>query len=170
MKSTTFFSFGQPPNERIANWEAVVLDFVNPIRPGRWSHRKFGVSRGLGKLQREIKYALTVAFDHGGPMRIADIRDWFILRYGGNPDTDKLRPTHERSLKRALKGLIDKDEVLIIDGKGGPGDPRRYTTIECFAAATGKKVKDTAHAKAIVAELQDAVRKATSPCCHRVMA
>jgi hypothetical protein len=121
------------------------------------------LSRGLGKLQREIKHALTMAFDHGyGPMRIADIRYWFIARYGGDPESDKLRPTHERSLKRALKGLIDKDEVLIFDGKGGPGDPRRYITVECFAAATGEKVKDTAHAKAIVAELQDAVRKATA--------
>ncbi len=119
------------------------------------------MSRGLGKLQREIKRALTVMYDHGftGQMRIADIRNWFIARYGGNPDTDKLPPTHERSLKRALKGLIDRGEVLVVDGKGGPGDPRRYTTVECFAAATGQKVKDTAHAKKIVAELQDAIAK-----------
>ena len=121
------------------------------------------MSRGLGKLQRDIKHALTVMFDHGyGPMRIADIRNWFIARYGGNPDTDKLPLTHERSLKRALKGLIDKDEVLIFDGKGGPGDPRRYITVECFASATGEKVKDTAHAKAIVAELQDALTRMTA--------
>ena len=120
------------------------------------------MSRGLGKLQREIKRALTVVFDNDyGAMRFADIRTWFVIRYGGKED-DKLSPTHERSLKRALKGLIDKGEVLIIDGKGGPGDPRRYITIECFAAATGEKVKDTAHAKAIVAELQDAVMKATA--------
>jgi hypothetical protein len=122
-----------------------------------------GMSRGLGKLQREIKHALTVVFNKGyGPMRFADIRNWFIARYGGDPESHKLSPTRERSLKRALKGLTDKDEVLIFDGKGGPGDPRRYITVECFAAATGEKVKDTAHAKAIVAELQDAVRKATA--------
>jgi hypothetical protein len=117
----------------------------------------------LGKLQREIKRALTVVYDNDyGVMCFADIRNWFVIRYGGNPDTDKLPPTHERSLKRALKGLIDKDEVLIFDGKGGPGDPRRYITVECFAAATGKKVKDTAHAKEIVAELQDAIAKMTA--------
>jgi hypothetical protein len=44
-------------------------------------------------------------------------------------------------------------------GNGGPGDPRRYTTVECFASATGETVKDTAHAKAIVAEMSDALSK-----------
>jgi hypothetical protein len=118
------------------------------------------VSRGIGKLQREIKHTLTVAFDNGyGSMRIADLRNWFVVCNGGDPESDKLLPTYERSLKRALKGLIDRGEVLVVDGKGGPGDPRRYTTVECVAAATGEKVKDTAHAKKILAELQDAIAK-----------
>jgi hypothetical protein len=78
----------------------------------------------------------------------------------GNPENgDRLSPTRERSLKRALKGLVDRGDVLICGGNGGPGDSYRYTTVECFAGATGKKVKDTAHAKQIVAELQDAVMK-----------
>lgn len=118
------------------------------------------MSRGLGALQREIKKALTAAFDKGyGGMQIAELRSWFVVRDGGDPTSDKLQSTQERSLKRALKALMDRGEVLVIAGKGGPGDPRRYTTVECFAAATGTKVKDTAHAKAIVAELQDAVTK-----------
>jgi hypothetical protein len=41
----------------------------------------------------------------------------------------------------------------------GTGDPRRYTTVECFASATWETVKDTAHAHAIVAEMSDALSK-----------
>jgi hypothetical protein len=119
------------------------------------------MSRGLGALQREIKRVLDVVFEHEQwAMRFADIRSAFVVMRGGNPEQDVLTPTLERSLKRALKGLIDRGDVLIVAGKGGPGDPRRYATIECFAtAAHGKKVKDTAHAKQIIAELHDAVTK-----------
>jgi hypothetical protein len=62
------------------------------------------------------------------------------------------------TLRRAIKGLVDRGEILA-SGNGGPGDPRRYTTVECFASATGETVKDTAHAKAIVAEMSDALSK-----------
>jgi len=120
------------------------------------------MSRGLGDVQREIKRMLTVMFDtYGAVMGFTDIRACFIAKHGGDPENgDRLTPTHERSLKRALKGLVDRGDVLVVGGEGGPGDPYRYTTIEDFAGtANGKKVKDTAHAKQIVAEMQEAVMK-----------
>jgi hypothetical protein len=118
------------------------------------------MSRGLGALQREIKTLLDRSFRVGiGPLRFADIRAVSVINDGGNPETERLDPTHERSLKRALQTLVQRGEVLILSGKGGPGDPRRYTTVECFAGATGETVKDTAHAKQIVAELQGEVAK-----------
>ena len=69
----------------------------------------------------------------------------------------RLNPTFERSLKRSLKALVDRGDV-VFDGKGGQTSPYRYTTIEAFASATGEKVRDTAHAKQIIAELQAAVQ------------
>jgi hypothetical protein len=115
------------------------------------------MSHGLGALQREIKRVLTKAFELGmGPLRWTHIRGVFIVKAGGR---DKLEPTRERSIKRALKSLVDSRDVLIIGGKGGPGDPHRYVTAECFAGSTGE-VKDTAHAKKIVAELCDEAAKA----------
>ena len=88
---------------------------------------------------------------------IADLRQWLIARAGGGRE-DALRPARERSLRHAIKGLVDRGEILA-SGNGGPGDPRRYTTVECFASATGETVKDTGHAKAIVAEMSDALSK-----------
>jgi hypothetical protein len=74
-----------------------------------------------------------------------------------------LQPAFERSLRRAIKGLLDRGDILVIKGEGGPGDPRHYVTVEWFAsAATGETVKDTAHAKAFVAELSDVMSKLRS--------
>jgi hypothetical protein len=93
------------------------------------------MSRGIGALQREIKTLLDRSFRVGlGPLRFADIRAVFVIEDGGDPESDRLDPTHERSLKRALKTLVERGDVLIFDGKGGPGDPRRYVTVESFAA------------------------------------
>jgi hypothetical protein len=36
----------------------------------------------------------------------------------------------ERSLRRAIKALLDRGEIFVIAGEGGPGDPRRYVTVE----------------------------------------
>ena len=116
------------------------------------------MSRGQGSLQRGIKEALTTIYDHGHGAVIAVLRQWFIARAGADRD-DTLTPAFTRSLRRAIKGLVDRGEILIASGNGGPGDPRRYTTVECFASATGETVKDTAHAKAIVAEMSDALSK-----------
>jgi hypothetical protein len=124
------------------------------------------MSRGLGKLQVVIKEVLTRAFQaDAGPLRFTDLRAVMVIEHGGNPEHgDKLRPSVERSLKRALKTLVDRGDVLIFGGEGGVGDPYRYITVESFAgtALGGQdKVKDTAHAKSVLAKLQDAVTKAT---------
>ena len=114
--------------------------------------------RGLGKQQRYVKETLQRAFDAKiGALTFADIRGATILYAGGNPVQDKLNPSFERSLKRAVKTLVDRGDVVILSGKGGVADPYRYTTIEAFAgAAVGHKV-DTAEAKQIVTELSEAV-------------
>jgi hypothetical protein len=121
------------------------------------------MSRGLGSLQRDIKEALTTLYAHDyGAISIAVLREWFIARAGGNPEAVTLHPAFARSLRRAIKGLVDRGDILIVSGNGGPGDPRRYTTVECFANAVlpdGEAVKDTTHAKAISAEMQDALSK-----------
>ena len=115
--------------------------------------------RGLGKSQRRIKTILQRASEIriAGPLSFADIRTIEIRSYGDDPYRDRLNPTRERSLKRSLKALVDRGDVVIVAGKGGQLDPYYYTTVEAFAASTGATVKDTAHAKRIVAELQEAV-------------
>jgi hypothetical protein len=100
---------------------------------------------------------LAKTVDDCGPLGIADLWQWLIARAGGGRE-DALRPARERSLRRAIKRLVFRGEILA-SGNGGPGDPRRYTTVECFASATGETVKDTGHAKAIVAEMSDALSK-----------
>ena len=67
------------------------------------------MSRGLGALQRRIKAMLTRAYALGAPLRFADIRAAALADqqrdaalFGGDV-TDKLRPTRERALKRALR-------------------------------------------------------------------
>ncbi len=114
--------------------------------------------RGLGKSQRQIKAVLQRAFDADiGPLTFATIRQVVIVSSGGDPERDRLTFTHERSLKRSIKALVDRGDAVIVGGKGRLGDAYRYTTIEAFASATGEKVKDTAHPKQIVAELASAV-------------
>jgi len=114
--------------------------------------------RGLGKSQRWIKDVLQRASEIviGGPLDFAFIRDIAISHRGGDSYRDRLNPTYERSLKRSLKALVDSGDVVIVAGKGGQLDPYCYTTVEAFAASTGETVKDTAHAKLIVAELHQA--------------
>ncbi len=114
--------------------------------------------RGLGKSQRWIKDVLQRAHDKEiGLLTVAMIRTVAIRDRGGDPYRDRLNPTYERSLKRSLKALVDSGDVVIVAGKGGYLDPYCYTTVEALAASTGVTVKDTAHAKLIVAELHEAV-------------
>ena len=101
------------------------------------------MSRGLGKLQVEIKDVLARAAKHQmGALRFADIRAVLVINRGGKTPDDVLDPFEERSAKRALKGLVDRGDVLIVGGKGGQLDPFRYVTVE---AVTGKR--DTGLAK-----------------------
>ena len=114
------------------------------------------MSRGLGTLQGDVKRVLTRAAEYGfGTLRFTDIRAAFVVGAGGDPQNDMLRPSHERSIKRALKGLVDRRDVVVVGGEGGPGDPYRYTTIECLAAATGAKVRNKAHAWEIINAMHD---------------
>jgi hypothetical protein len=66
------------------------------------------MSRGLGALQREIKAVLDRAFDRGtGVLAFSALRAVFVIKAGGRPECgDKLSEPRERSLKRALKGLV----------------------------------------------------------------
>ncbi len=62
-----------------------------------------------------------------------------------------------------MKGLIDRGDVVVIDGKGGPGDPHRYANVEDFASLyvrKGKKVRDATHAKEILLKVNAVVAKA----------
>jgi hypothetical protein len=119
------------------------------------------MSRGLGELQREIKDALAFLWNNKQPTRFANVRTYFVIRHGGE-EGDTLEPVFERSLRRALKGLLDRGDVVVIDGKGGPGDPHQYANVEDFAALyvrKGKTVRDATHAKEILAEVNAVVAK-----------
>ena len=117
------------------------------------------MSRGLGKLQREIKRILQQASDAKiGALTFASIRGVFIMSFGGNPETDKLQPHFERSLKRSLRALVDRGDVVVVRGKGGQKDPYTYTTVEALTDET-----DTEEAKRVLGELLAAaptIRKA----------
>ena len=69
------------------------------------------MSRGLGSLQRDIKEVLAKTVDDCGPLGIADLWQWLIARAGGGRE-DALRPARERSLRRAIKGLVFRGEIL----------------------------------------------------------
>jgi hypothetical protein len=111
------------------------------------------MSRGLGALQREVKETLDRAFDLGlVPLPLAHLRAVFVINTGGRPERgDTLSETRERSLRRALKALVDRGDV-IAHGAGGPGSPRRYVTVEKMASFFCDEVKNTAHAKQVFAK------------------
>jgi len=65
------------------------------------------MSRGLGKLQLAIKNTIKVGEDYGPRgVTFADIRSASIVRTGGEPKRDKLRPTYERSLGELSRCLL----------------------------------------------------------------
>jgi hypothetical protein len=106
------------------------------------------MSRGLGQLQRDIKQALDDAASLGmSTLRRADLLAIFAAGEGD------LSATRKRAIGRSVKSLVDRGDVVIIDGVGRPGNPYQYVTVEAFAASTGQTIRDTAHAKAVVAEL-----------------
>jgi len=84
------------------------------------------MSKGLGRLQQAIKRSIQEAERYGvRAVTYAAIRNAAVIRQGGS-----LRPTFERSLKRALKTLTDRGELIIVDGKGGRWSPYSYATRE----------------------------------------
>lgn len=117
------------------------------------------MSRGLGSIQKEVKAALDILVEHGVPTRAADILMWCLVREGGE-EGDTLVPSYERSIRRALAGLVDRGDILTIAGNGSRGRPHHFMTVESFAhMATGKKVKGTAHAKQVFGEMFEGATK-----------
>jgi hypothetical protein len=86
------------------------------------------MTRGLGSLQLEIIDLLrTAEEDDYGPVTFGVIRFFFLYRAVGEEFAKyHLPPTHVRSIKRALKTLVDRGEVRIVGGKGGQLDPYQY--------------------------------------------
>lgn len=80
------------------------------------------MSRGLGKLQRQIKQILTESGAAGTNKDLYDIIAWAV---GIRTDADPEHPLPEhlrRSIRRALKGLVERGEVLHIHED--PQDPQ----------------------------------------------
>ena len=91
------------------------------------------MSRGLGRLQKAIKRSIQEAERYGAyGVTFADIRNATAIRQGGS-----LRPSFERSLKRAVKTLKERGELAIIQGDGGPWSPYRYATREAVTLSGG---------------------------------
>jgi hypothetical protein len=104
------------------------------------------MSRGLGALQREIKAVLDRSFDLGtGALPFSALRAVFLINAGGRP---KCGDTRERSLKRALKGLVARGDVIA----HGAVRPRYYVTVEKMASFFCDEVESTAHAKQVFAK------------------
>ena len=78
-------------------------------------------------------------------MSFAEIHGYVIRGSGGDPYREGLNPTRKRSLQRSLKALVDRGDVVIVEGTGGQLDPYCYTTAEAFAASAKKTGKGTLH-------------------------
>jgi hypothetical protein len=98
------------------------------------------MSRGLGELQRSIKDFLIRAqeYNAGGKPVVVTFADIRVMTLAGHCGADyakyKMLPTFERSLKRALKTLVDRGEVVVVKGKGRAGDPYLYCITEIWKA------------------------------------
>lgn len=79
------------------------------------------MSRGPGWIQRALY--LTILHGHK-PMTFANIRD-HIAKARDYPPGVTMLPDFQRSVRRALKRMVD-DQAIIALGKGGPADPHRY--------------------------------------------
>jgi hypothetical protein len=103
-----------------------------------------------GALQREIKAVLDRSFDSGsGALPFSALLAVFVINAGGRPETgDTLPESRERSLRRALRGLVDRGEVIA----HGAVRPRYYITVEKIASFFCDEVKSTAHAKQVFAK------------------
>jgi len=94
------------------------------------------MSRGLGRLQRAL---LGTILKQRRPLTFAEIRKMLPLSV-------------ERSLRRALHGLVERGGLITI-GEGGPADPYRYYFNPMAAALM---CHDTAEYGALMEPLKEA--------------
>jgi hypothetical protein len=94
------------------------------------------MSRGPGVMQKYLVYLVS---GHHKPVTFAELRS-VILKADHAPPDHVLRPSVERSLRRALQSLV-RDEVLIALGSGGRGDPHRYLFNPLIAALVGDEAR-----------------------------
>lgn len=88
------------------------------------------MSRGLGKMQRLL---WKMVYDHGKPMTFEEMREVILQALGDRaPDRlvnlyrGELRPSFERSLRRALHKMVKDRGMMITCGIGGSADRFRY--------------------------------------------
>jgi hypothetical protein len=87
-------------------------------------------------------------------MTFAEMRGVW-LKAAGAPSVAYLLPSPERSMRRALHGLV-RDQVFMALGSGGRGDPHRYFLNPMFAAVLCDEQEYKAMMKAIEEELSPA--------------
>lgn len=90
------------------------------------------MSRGHGWMQR---YLVGTIIRHGKPITFGELRGCAI-----DPRLGFLSSSEERSLRRALQGLV-RDKTLIALGGGGRADPHRYFINPLIAAMVGDKAQ-----------------------------
>jgi hypothetical protein len=84
--------------------------------------------KGLGRLQSAIVASIREAERLGvHTVTFADIRNSTAMRNGGH-----IRPTFERSLKRAVKTLTERGDLVIVRGRGGRWSPYHFVRRETF--------------------------------------
>jgi hypothetical protein len=101
------------------------------------------MSRGLGKLQR---YLLDLISHQ--PMTFAEMR---AIAHGDDTILFTMMPQPERSLRRALRKLID-DGAVATTGTGGPRSPFRYHLRPAVLFFGGGAGEYTAHCEAMEKE------------------
>jgi hypothetical protein len=103
------------------------------------------MSRGFGSWQR---YLWSMIRRHGKPMTFDDIRA-AIDRASGAPKGARLRPSVERSMRRALHRMVSNGGMIAI-GDGGRAEPFRYFIHPILIGMMG----DTPEASALRAALE----------------
>jgi hypothetical protein len=81
------------------------------------------MSRGCGEVQRVL---FSVIYKAENPVTYAEIVGRLLQEAGVNDPMTKLRPDRERAVRRALKGLCDRNLISAL-GNGRPGDLYRYS-------------------------------------------
>ena len=115
------------------------------------------MSRGLGRHQRGLKAMVRNCHKLRYPATWSQLEKAYVVKAGGDPDTDELKDHVSRSLRRALLGMVKSGDLLRL-GAGGQVDPYRYVAVEDF---TGEE--DTKTAKAVYAEMAEAAAHFSLP-------